>query len=469
MVQGCRSGTRNCFHSMLAVVLLSCVAATGLAQATRPSGKTPVKTGRVEGRLVWEGAPWPRREVLWPPEQRGHDLKLERFLVENTIYEEDLVIDAKTRGVAAGLVILPGLRLPPAPPKRMTIAIRGLRFSSRQIVLPRDWNLGLHNADAWPYEIQLIAGQKVMKTISLPAETDIDLGPLTGSGLSLRSRRFPFMTAAIHPRDLKPTVITDLQGRFTLNGVPAGKLELILHHPLFGEIRKSLTVVAEETVRLKVPLRSLSFSGTTTLEPLGTAASAVFRVDGVPVSASSLRSVVEFYRARHAPFEMGGAWLETQAVRAAVLPVAAMFAGHRSSAAALGAKMRAIQARLASGADFVALAKQFSSEPFEARGALLKNRRRRDLDPWLGAAVFETAMGNLTSAIWTSRGLHLARVEGKGAAGGVEHRHFRHIVLAWNEKPSWGRLDAEARERASRAKVTEIGERWRKRIPEGNQ
>jgi PPIC-type peptidyl-prolyl cis-trans isomerase-like protein len=412
-------------------------------------------SGRIRGRVIWDGIPFEARPVLWPKGLLDRDPALATMAREREIVDRRLVVDKESKGIAACIVTLPALRLPLPAPKRMELVIQDLAFATRAVVLPEGWSLLLKNEDPVKHRFELRRGAEVLQRFEVEPRSTHELGHVVGGDHVLISVDLPFLGARIIPRARTPRIVTDVRGAFDIRGAPAGKHVVQIRHELLGSLRREIEVAPGETLEIQVSQRDFRRPGTEGgLRVFAESGPAVMEVDGLGVSEATIARFAAFFGRRHAGLVVPEKLRREQALRRAVLPVAAVWSRRQADRERLRPRVEEILTLLATGQDFAGIAEKLSDEPAEQRGQA-REAYPRDLDPVLGAALFSAPLGQIQGPIASARGLHFLLVEEVRAAEDLaeERRKFRHLVLVWEEGADRAKLDGLAAEAVARARV----------------
>lgn len=137
-------------------------------------------------------------------------------------------------------------RLPEAEPQRRELTVRGCRLQPSFIVGRVGDSLVLQNEDDYPF-MPRVTGDPFMQALMQGQERVI---PLEAAGRVVNIRCA--MTAACGRADVVVLghpffALTDAEGRFRIEGLPAGELNVHAWHPLFTQVQRNATPSASPT------------------------------------------------------------------------------------------------------------------------------------------------------------------------------------------------------------------------------
>lgn len=174
------------------------------------------------------------------------------------IPNEALVVDPDGKGISAVVISLEGVqRGKPVPPNE-TVIVKNLtcRFVGRASAATVGASLELRNNDPILHNTHVRKDAKFGPTVmnvAQPVGVRAILKPLTEPGLlDVRCDAHPFMRASIHVFDHPYHTVTDAQGRFELNDVPAGAYTLRAWHELLGSEQATVTVTEGGRIHLTI-------------------------------------------------------------------------------------------------------------------------------------------------------------------------------------------------------------------------
>ena len=444
-------------------IVLAVLAVVGGAQETSD-------LGALTGELIWKGARFSPREVVWPPEHRGSDAALEELIKRAHPLDERVVVAADNGGIRDCVVSLMGFPQKTATAPELEIEIRDLRFEPRVASLRPDARLRIRNSDPIAYELRIeVDGVANDGSHLIAAGGELLLELPEGSCLRLREQRFDFLQFAMVRTAARPTLVTGVNGGFAFNSVPVGKHQIEVWHESLGVVSKTVEVVAGETARLVVAHTEFMRDPPDPPAPFAGVGAPALRIEGVLVGRRDLDRLVTYYRKRHDDFVLPEELLTRYAVQRVLMPICAMHASHRRDAARLRIEARAIRKRLDEGRSFVDELAMPPEGADSSRAGLIESRSRRDLDPALGLEVFAAEKGAVVGPIHSARGLHFIQLVAVSEDSGEERRSFRHLFLKYRADWGLGRLDFEAREQARRARVEILDPALKSAVPVENR
>lgn len=114
----------------------------------------------------------------------------------------------------------------------------------------------LHNIHA--YE-QIGRARRTLFNIAQPAADQTDVAPLKmrrGFVVEIDCDAHNWMSAWIYTADHPYLAVTGPDGLFDIGDVPPGSYELVMWHPILGEITRDVTVAAGETLELSLDMKA---------------------------------------------------------------------------------------------------------------------------------------------------------------------------------------------------------------------
>lgn len=157
---------------------------------------------------------------------------------------EDLVVSARTRGIASAIVALedvPADKVPPTAPGRLVFDNRQCRFVPHAAVLTTGSVVDILNSDPvlhtvhlyGPIEVNIalpLKGMKVPRTLDRPGLAVVKCDVHGWMQAFLRTDRHPFHA------------VTDASGGFRITGIPPGDYTVSVWHEKLGEQRRRASI-----------------------------------------------------------------------------------------------------------------------------------------------------------------------------------------------------------------------------------
>ncbi|MCR9199676.1 MAG: carboxypeptidase regulatory-like domain-containing protein [Planctomycetaceae bacterium] len=211
--------------------------------------------GSVTGQFVLEGTV-PPRQLL---HRRGADVKDAECCSKESLYHEDLVVDAKTRGIANVFVYLyrAPRRVHPDQIDTEAVArlkIKGCRYEPHAMVVQAGQSLefssqdsALHNPHPFPLRNQasgILLGTQ-------PAVRQPGIGTMWPTSvreplpIPIKCDIHPWMMSYVLITDHPYAVVTDAQGRFTIENLPVGEHEFRVWHERTGYLDRKWNVTVK--------------------------------------------------------------------------------------------------------------------------------------------------------------------------------------------------------------------------------
>jgi len=215
--------------------------------------------GSFSGQFLYDGQ-WPEPKVL--VEKGNADVKDAAVSAARTIHSEELIVHKTSRGVKNVFIYLknPPPEIHPSlvrsVAKKVVFDANGRRFVPHALIAQTNQTILLKNADPIPSNVHIMPGKN--------SPYSLGLRPRDRSGAAIMFNKpepapFP-VDSDLHSwmkshwliLDHPYAAITDRQGKFVINNLPAGKHEFVVWHEKFGWLEKSLTidVKAGKTVKM---------------------------------------------------------------------------------------------------------------------------------------------------------------------------------------------------------------------------
>ncbi|QDT48012.1 Regulatory protein BlaR1 [Symmachiella dynata] len=220
--------------------------------------------GGFSGQFLFDG-PWPEPKVL--VEKGDADVKDAAISAAQTIRSEELIVDKKTLGIKNVFVYLknPPSEIHPSlirrKNKKVVFDAIGRRFLPHALIAQTDQTILLKNADP--------INSNVHTRPSKNSPYNLALRPQDRSGAAIMFNKpepAPFPVSSDYHRWMKAhwlildhpyAAITDRQGNFEINNLPAGQHEFVVWHEKYGWLEKSLTIEIKAGKTVKMAPRKI--------------------------------------------------------------------------------------------------------------------------------------------------------------------------------------------------------------------
>ncbi len=200
--------------------------------------------GNVIGRFVVDGTA-PERKVI---HKKGAVVR-DPCCAREDMLAEDLIVDAKTRGIANVCVFLPRAKVVhprlAKGPGEARVEQKGCRFVPHVLVVRAGQTVRVTNADPCAHTLVVSLPEAMATAKLVPAGASQRVVARRPPGLpfaAVRCQIHPWMGAYWLILDHPYGAVTDAVGKFTLADLPAGAHELRTWHERVGWINKALKV-----------------------------------------------------------------------------------------------------------------------------------------------------------------------------------------------------------------------------------
>jgi hypothetical protein len=245
------------------------VAAIGFAVLTAPA---VLAQGKVKSQVIWSA------KVIPPNAPLNVDKDKMQCLGKGPILKDELIIDAKTKGVKNVVFWLVDAKEPMKPiptPKALQGKVIDIdqpccKFISRHTVILDGQKLVVKNSSPIAHNVSFTGGEDGPNlNVLTPAKGQLNVGavkprpfPIVPYSCSIH----PWMRGFVLPLPSPYYAITDAEGKFEIKDVPAGEYRLVGWHEQIGWIfpgPKDNTDMAKRNVPVTVKNKE-----TTELKPL---------------------------------------------------------------------------------------------------------------------------------------------------------------------------------------------------------
>lgn len=208
--------------------------------------------GRIEGIVVWSG---PR------PADTTFTLESEIARACRTLTMRMPTVQVQRGGVTGALVWIDGIRRgkPLPASRRFELITNRCRLSPVIQAAIAGGILNVLSLDRLSHRLQFTrpGTEGTVDRVDqfdrgqvVPLESVLSMpGPV-----SVKSDRFPWMTAEIHVFDHPYFALTGSGGRFLLDSVPPGEHSLVIWHPATGRRDTAITIGGGDTIQLRLDL-----------------------------------------------------------------------------------------------------------------------------------------------------------------------------------------------------------------------
>lgn len=209
--------------------------------------------GTITGQVVFDG-PVPKRKLLF--KIGAPAAKNPEVCAAKALYADDLIVDEQTKGIAnvfvyifyrnaQGMTIHPSLKKPKK--KEVVLDQKGCRFIPHAMIIRTGQTVILKSQDACSHNTRSTAINNEAFNDSVPANDRKGIRKNTQQQaellpLPVECNIHPWMKAWWLTIDHPYATITDKQGKFKIEKLPAGKIEFRVWHERVGYIDRKFTV-----------------------------------------------------------------------------------------------------------------------------------------------------------------------------------------------------------------------------------
>ena len=233
-------------------------ACTSSPEANRSAPPTenaasPVSFGAVgvlKGRVLFKGTPAPKPTRVENTTDPDHCGKVHSL--------EDILVDPRSRGVRNAIVSLTDPPLPPGykpPPSRLVVDNRKCRFEPHVAVLTVGSVIEALNSDPIYHSVHLYGLKQLNVSLHTSRSKLIEL-PNRPGFLIVKCDVHGWMQAYIRVDRHPFHAVTDADGRFRIEEVPAGAHRVEIWHERWGPQEHSVTVVADATSEVTITYKT---------------------------------------------------------------------------------------------------------------------------------------------------------------------------------------------------------------------
>lgn len=195
----------------------------------------------------------------------------------DAILDESIVVNAEAEnGVANVFVYLAkvpkGVEIPEASSEPVDMDQKGCVFLPRSLVVRKGQTILIKSSDAVPHNVHTFPTLTSPFNSICPPNEQNGLKLVYESAerepISVKCDIHPWMQAWHLPLDHPFAAVTNAEGKFTIENVPAGELNFRVWHETGGFIEKSLsvTVKADETNEIKIAIGADQLAGQPALQ-----------------------------------------------------------------------------------------------------------------------------------------------------------------------------------------------------------
>jgi len=209
--------------------------------------------GDVRGQVIWSGAAAPAKKEITPNKDQAHCLS------KGPLISDELIVDAKTKGVKNVIVWLAALQagdklpihpnLAVVPKETVVIDQPCCMFVPRVTVMREGQTLEVKNSAPILHNAKIMGSPTGNGTINLaiPAGQSIQKQPRAEKRpMSLACDVHTWMGGRIAVFSHPYFALTKDDGAFEIKNAPAGKFKIILQHEKLGFLNKGGTIAGQE-------------------------------------------------------------------------------------------------------------------------------------------------------------------------------------------------------------------------------
>jgi len=232
--------------TLLASLLAACSQPSAPPSGAANAPAAPQKQGTIEGTIRFTGKEPPPLQVPIPADLTA---------ICGELLEQRRVEVGPGHGLGEVVAWVSGAKAPlsaaPAPP---VLDQKGCAYHPRVLAAAQGTQLTATNSDPLLHNVRTAAGAPRPFNTAMPItgmKAQIPL-PSTPAVTRLTCDVHPWMVAFVRTFDHPYFAVSDGAGRFTIQGVPAGKAALALWHPFLGERRLEVDVPENGVARPQI-------------------------------------------------------------------------------------------------------------------------------------------------------------------------------------------------------------------------
>lgn len=229
---------------------MRCGTITAVVLATSLGAIVPsnaADTGRIEGVVQFGGAKIPVPAKIEPTTDTT-------ICSQQGLVEESLLVDEKTRGVMNVVAWVEGSKAA-TPVDDPQLDNRRCRYEPHVLVVAAGDKVTIKNRDRFLHTTQAKLNDRPLFNVALPVHNQTVQKRFKKPGrYAVHCDVHPWMRGWVVVMDGEISAVSDVQGSFTLDGVPAGSHTIRLWHETLGEASVPVVVKAAETAKTVVKL-----------------------------------------------------------------------------------------------------------------------------------------------------------------------------------------------------------------------
>lgn len=237
--------------ALFGLAALSSVA-LGVGQDATPVSKGPASAGKITGHILFEGEKPKVKPLTVAAAQAGNCCAAG----ENVDDQDRSLLIGEKLGIANVVVSLTVKDAKVQVPEKPVVYNQvSCRFEPHVLVVPVGTTVSFKNSDKCVHNVHLYAFHNTGFNRAVPEGKDAKGTFKRAESIKVSCDIHPWMAGWVVVTDATHWALTDAEGGFSLEGIPAGTYELQVWHEKLGKAKTEVTVKAEgagEPIELKM-------------------------------------------------------------------------------------------------------------------------------------------------------------------------------------------------------------------------
>lgn len=242
----CRGGAM--FRTATLILSAALLSFAGLDKGARARGQdTDRNTGVLKGTVTYAGEDIPKPGMLPIPKD------YQKMCGAKEQKAEDLIVCPENKGIKNVVISLLGVRDGrkfPREPEPVVLDQKGCVFVPHVVIVPRKGRLVLKNSDAELHNVNMRARLNRPVNVSILAGQEQEVSFFAPEIIPVKCDVHSWMSAYVVVARDPYTVVTDADGKFSIEGIPPGTYRVKIWHEKLGKVTKEVTIRAGETTEL---------------------------------------------------------------------------------------------------------------------------------------------------------------------------------------------------------------------------